>query len=640
MAKIERNETCFEFNESQGTYSFYSGVFALENLAPALYLNDKKSAFGRWKVTKLKKNAMTAVAAGKNGEWTLKAGINAAGALTLSLNGKLQAAVENVQVWYFDELNMPADHVAVQSGTMGGCHLIPLNTKTPCAPDFDGAIQMLVTKKKVQLALSFPLIGEHMETFSGKTAKGKVQSFRAGFNIKHTAAKQIKLKPLTLRAGDGFAMMHTYADENVTEKKDFSEFTAPGWNSWDYYRWTITEDEVLENAEFIAHDPVLSKHVKKIIVDDGWQYCYGEWHANHLFPHGMEYLAKKIKKLGFKPGLWIAPTIIEPHSWIAQMETDMLGRGENGQPCLCWQCMRRYAFVLDPTTEKARKFIYDLFDRYAGYGYEYFKLDFLGSTNLARQFADKKAGRGHIMENTIGVARQAVQGRAQILGCNYNYNGGMAHVDMARVGGDIHARWDSIKENTASVAMRFWSNKKLWVNDPDFALCRSFDTANDPALTQMLCCMVYVDPDQTDPNFGPGTWKLVDMYKAQAEVLLSIALCAGGSINLSDKMTRLNEAGLDLARRTVSAESGDAAIPLDLFSEKLPCYWVQKVKDYHRVLLVNWEDTPAVRRIDLNRLGVSSRKCINFWNDKAVKTKNGIIEVELAPRSCLFVVAK
>ena len=140
---------------------------------------------------------------------------------------------------------------------------------------------------------------------------------------------------------------------------------------------TITEQEVLENARFIARDPVLSRYVKRIIVDDGWQYCYGEWEANSLFPSGMESLAGELSSMGFEPGLWIAPSIVEPHARIAQIDSGMLGCGDNGLPCLCYECMRRVGFVLDPTQEKVRKFLFDLFSRYSAMGYRHFKLDFL-----------------------------------------------------------------------------------------------------------------------------------------------------------------------------------------------------------------------------------------------------------------------
>ena len=442
--------------------------------------------------------------------------------------------------------------------------------------------------------------------------------------------------------GDGFGLMLDYAEENRgKEKKDFSKTVQPGWNTWDYYRWTITEDEVLANAEFIARDPVLSKHVKKIIVDDGWQYAYGEWYANYLFPHGMKYLADKIKKLGMEPGLWVAPVILEPHSQIAQTHPEMLAKGEGGLPLLCWQCMKRYGFILDPTVEKSRQFLRDTFERLIGYGYTYFKLDFLGGVLDARRFTDTKVPRGHLMDLSIGTIYRAVAGRARILGCNYLFGGGPDIADAVRIGNDIHAKWTCIKKNAVSVAASFWSNKKLWINDPDFSLCRSQDTANDPDMLNIRPSMPYLSPEEKDPD--AVLYRSIvdpDIRRPQMEVLLSVALMAGGAVNLSDNMLKLNESGLDLARRTVSAESGEAAIPLDLFTSDRPSYWFQKLKKERRVLMINWEDTPQERSIDLNALGLQGRKAVNFWNDKSVRITRGRITEVLPPRSCLLAVIK
>lgn len=165
-----------------------------------------------------------------------------------------------------------------------------------------------------------------------------------------------------------FRMMEQWADINTEVRKKFDQPVDCGWNSWDYYRWTISEEEVLRNAEFIARDPVLSKRIKRIIVDDGWQYCYGEWQANPRFPNGMRYLAAELAKMGFEPGLWFAPSIVEPHARIAQLDSDLLALSDGGQPCLAYECMRRYGFVLDPTVPASRKFVRDLFDEYAGDG--------------------------------------------------------------------------------------------------------------------------------------------------------------------------------------------------------------------------------------------------------------------------------
>jgi hypothetical protein len=349
----------------------------------------------------------------------------------------------------------------------------------------------------------------------------------------------------------------------------------------------------------------------------------------------MESLAKKLTKMGFEPGLWFAPTIVEPHARIAQVEYDMLAKGEAGEPCLAFECMRRSGFVLDPTQEKVKKHLFQLFSRYASMGYKYFKLDFMGATLKARRFADPLVPRSEIARLIVEPIHEAVKGKAKILGCNYHFDGGGKFVDSVRIGSDIHARWDRLKENTVSVGARFWSNGRLWLNDPDFALCRGLDTSDDPDLKRLKPCLVFITPEAKE--LEPG-WlmALVDMKRPQLEILLGVTLMAAGAVNLSDKMTRLNESGLDLARRTVSAERGEAARPLDLFESERPSYWLQKLSKGHRVLMVNWGDEPASREVDLKALGIEAKSARNFWNDEAVSIENGVLKAKLQPATCLM----
>ena len=382
----------------------------------------------------------------------------------------------------------------------------------------------------------------------------------------------------------------------------------------------------------------LSKYVKRIIVDDGWQYCYGEWDANPLFPNGMKYLADELIKLGFEPGLWIAPAIVEPHCRIAQWDYDMLAKGESGKPCMAYSCMQRHGFVLDPTVEKSRKFLYDLFTRYVDMGYKYFKLDFVWQMLKAKKFADTSVPRSKIQDMLMEPIYEACKGRASILGCNYLFESGNKYVDAVRTGSDIHATWHCIKTNTISVAARFWSDKKLWVNDPDFSLCRGFDTSNDPDITRLLPSLVSITPEME--NAESCTKPMVDVNRKELEILLSIIICAGGARNLSDKMSLLNESGLDLARRTVRAEHGPAAIPLDLFESELPAIWLQEVNGKHRVLLINWNDEPETHSFDFNNHDINATSAVNFWNDEVVVLNNNCIEITLQPRSCLFTVVE
>ena len=623
------------FEKETGCFAVEATPFRLQNATPSLRINGEPVALA-WTLKQKSERSLLFTAENPAGKWGLQF-ILKGDALTMQLGGTLKAAQKEVQLVYFADGHVNAEHILALGRSMGGCRAIPLQDKQ--RQEFTGFYQMLFSKQGTQLQLSYPLCSSFLECFKGTAQKGKVTNLEAGALIRHCSLRKLELAPVTLRVGNGFDLMKEYARENCpTQKKDFSELTTPGWNSWDYYRWTVTEDEVLENAEFIARDKVLSKHIRKIIVDDGWQYAYGEWEANALFPHGMKSLAQRILKLGMEAGLWVAPLIVEPQARIAQLHPEMLSKGEGGLPAFCWGCMERRGFVLDPTVEASRRFIAETFEHLLSYGFTYFKLDFLAGFLNARQFQDKSVPHGRMMDLSIGTVYRTVAGRAKILGCNYLFGGGPNITDAVRVGGDIHSIWETIKGNTISVASMFWANKRLWVNDPDFALCRSQDTANDPDQQKLLPCLVFLKPEEMNVNHPFMRASLVDddIFRPQMEVLLSVALAAGGAINLSDKLTRLNESGLDLARRTVAAESGEAAIPLDLFSSRLPSLWLQRLKKGYRVLLINWEDTEQERTLDLKALGVSCSKAVNFWNDKPVRIRNGRITEVLPRRSCLF----
>ena len=72
------------------------------------------------------------------------------------------------------------------------------------------------------------------------------------------------------------------------------------------------------SAGFLANAEFMARHLKPygmewVQIDDGYQQTFGDWQGNHLYPHGMQWLATQIRRLGLKPGIWIAPyAIAEP----------------------------------------------------------------------------------------------------------------------------------------------------------------------------------------------------------------------------------------------------------------------------------------------------------------------------------------
>ncbi|MDD5679055.1 MAG: alpha-galactosidase [Kiritimatiellae bacterium] len=555
--------------------------------------------------------------------------------LAIVLSGKARASARKMELLPLVVPRIESDHLVVNGRGSGGCRIVSFPAGTE--KDFEAGFACVVTVKGKHMLFANPMTQAHASKFSGKIRPTAIEDLRAS-TVVEFAEKGVayESEPVLLCAGaDGHRLMVAWA-ESQKSPVQFKEQPA-GWNSWDYYRWTITEDEVFANAEFIKSDPVLSRHIKYITIDDGWQYCYGEWDANPLFPSGMGKVAKKLLKMGFEPGIWMAPTVIEPQCRIAQWDTDMLAMGESGAPCLAYECMRRLGFVLDPTRASVQKWLYDLYARYRKMGYSYFKVDFIWQTLRARRFYRNDVPRARMMEMIMRPIRKAV-GDAHILGCYY-HDGPNIYADSMRMASDIHAKWESAKNSAVSIATRFAMHKRMWVNDPDFVVCRCPATSGDPDLNRLKPSIVYIKPEDKD-SFGPSgndrTEGLASMKYEEAKVLLALVVISGGAVNLSDKVNLLNKKGVDLLRRVVSAEKGQAGVPLDLFRSRYPGVWLQKRGKGCRVLLVNWKAEPRELVFNLRASGINSSRVKDFWSGKPVAVKSGRIVANVPAHGCLL----
>ena len=569
-----------------------------------------------------------------NGVWRLEV-VRRSCAADVKISAVLDKVYDKVEFKYFHLDAVKAEHILPQSCFKGGKSRDL--RKVGSAEILEGETLISITNNQVTLQLSTPYQAGFPAKFTCIAENQLLKNIEITSLVECYGSNVYEFPVLTLRENSsGYLMLEEYARENADPKKVFKDPVC-GWNSWDYYSWTITEEEVLQNARFIANDPVLSKHVKRIIIDDGWQHCYGEWEANCHFPSGMEYLAKELRKMNFVPGLWLAPGIVESHSTLAQKNYDMLARSKGGQPCLAYQCLMRMGFVLDPTLPKSQKFVEDLIRRYADYGYGYFKIDFIRPMLNAFKRHDPLCRRDDIARLLIESVRRGAGSKAEILGCGYVFSSGADHLDSVRIGTDVHATWHNTKLNAASVAARYWQHRRLWINDPDFAVCRAAHTSNDPDLNLLQALHVFIKPE--DPYQPDKVRALASFKEGEPEVLLSVAIISGGVINLSDKMTLLNEKGLELCRKTVCAEPGEAGVALDLFSSEQPSKFVQKFKSGVRLLAVNWDDSEAQTfAFDLEKCGISSdMKAADFWSGKSLPHDGKVLQFELVPHTCRLI---
>lgn len=125
--------------------------------------------------------------------------------------------------------------------------------------------------------------------------------------------QRMRLEDLLIMAGDDpWALLEAYAD--LVSRRHTVE-PPPGipvsWCSWYPYRLGVTEGDVLANAR-IAEKRLKPLGMSIIQVDLGWQkgHLPSSFEENEQFPHGLGWLARRLRDLGFRLGAWIAPLAI------------------------------------------------------------------------------------------------------------------------------------------------------------------------------------------------------------------------------------------------------------------------------------------------------------------------------------------
>ena len=214
---------------------------------------------------------------------------------------------------------------------------------------------------------------------------------------------------------------------------------AAGWTSWYHYYEKISEAIVIENLEAITAKEI---PISFFQIDDGFQEKTGDWlQINKKFPHGMKYLADKIKEKNIQPGIWLAPFICSKKSEIYKNHPDWILKDEKGKLIKmgfnpAWD---GWFYGLDIYHEGVIEYLKNVFKTVLDeWGFELVKLDFLfAAAPLPR--AGKTMGK--IMDDAMVFLRTLV-GDKLILGCGVPLIPSMGRVDYCRIGPDIHLKWD------------------------------------------------------------------------------------------------------------------------------------------------------------------------------------------------------
>jgi len=397
-----------------------------------------------------------------------------------------------------------------------------------------------------------------------------------------------------------------------------------GWSTWDYYFTSATEDDVKENVDFIASDEVLSKKVRYIALDDGWQQREGDWKSGCRFPSGLKSLVDYIKDKGFEAGIWVAPTRLHFLCGTVMRRYDFLVRNEFGDPV-----EDEDMYILDPTHPDGEKYIRETFSYLAECGFTFYKLDFVSNlVKYEQRFYDKTAGPYDALKKLFEIVRETVPKGSHIMGCSLPYGSDPGISDSRRTSLDIHNVWGHVKVCTSGFIPQFAANGKLYRNDLDYLVVRGKDTTDDNMTNVLNSRLGYQKANPTNSFVWRGG---DDFNYAEAKTWCTILLASGSSVFMGDCLPKLNEKGLDLIRKTVKNADFTSATPI-FNGEVIPSVWYKK--ELSQLYIFNFTDEKKEYSVNLNDTGLPSGIYADVFTGEEFKL-NGEITLSLEPHASL-----
>ena len=329
-----------------------------------------------------------------------------------------------------------------------------------------------------------------------------------------------------------------------------------GWCSWYYYYTNISEKIILDNLNEIRNKNLPLEFFQ---IDDGYQKEIGDWLVtNEKFPAGMKFLAEEIKKVGLKPGIWLAPFLVRKKAEIFQIYPEAIIKDEKGKPISAiWQPLwgLDHTYALDITHPVALDYLETVFKTITqDWGYTYLKLDFLYAGLLDGVLYKNRLTPVQRYKNALEKIRKVVGNNIFLLGCGAPLYPSIGYFDGMRVSCDITPFWKReiirvlAKDKNAlcteraliNSLYRAFMHRNFWLNDPD-------------------CLIVRKDKNK--------------MSYAQTILMATVMALSGGMLLMSDSLSSLDEDRLPILLKAVELSrkcQKELSIPLGLMEFKFP----------------------------------------------------------------------
>ena len=407
-----------------------------------------------------------------------------------------------------------------------------------------------------------------------------------------------------------------------------SPHAPTGWLSWNTYFDTAGSKENLDEARFAA------KWFKPFGMEvwniESWQDNSPKLPVSNFynmnletykvqFPEGMKWLADEIRKLGFTPGLWMAPFGTGSTNFY-KAHTDWFLHYAEGKPIRCWNGR----FTLDPTVSEAREHLKRIFDKASHeWGYEFFKIDGMSGRNhgycahlyerpdIRARFRDPSCANP--FELCVKAFREGIGDDRVFLACQGHFTGAeAAYADASRTGADIvhpnqPVKWENILLQARCTVNQIFVHSNVFWCDPDCML------VNQAALK-----------------------------RDQAQVEATVVALPGQQTFAGDKLAELAPDRVKLIQQALPACPTQPAKLYPMFG-RLPIWDLAVSRpfgDWHVVAMFNWEDEERHIGFDWREIGEQATRHFiawEFWTERFLGSVDGRLELSVPPRSVRIV---
>ena len=275
--------------------------------------------------------------------------------------------------------------------------------------------------------------------------------------------------------------------------------TPAGWESWYNHYANINEKLIIEDlAALTQTENIISsgKYSSKIFqIDDGWEQALGDWQTrSDRFPAGFKPIVEKIEDVGFIPGLWIAPFIIDSRSKTATEHPDWLLRDERQKLITAgynplWGKNGSF-YCLDLSNDSVLNHLDNLMKTIIDdWGFRYIKLDFLYAGMLMGDYATPTASYkiyNRALKTITSRLKNSSGKPVFYLGCGVPFELSFKYLPLSRIGCDTYEHWTNKLarmlnwngRNEAYLNLKDTLGHALWdgtifANDPDVIFIRS-----------------------------------------------------------------------------------------------------------------------------------------------------------------------